>query len=124
MSDNNLSPEDQIIQMERTWVQAHRDLDLAAIEAILDDDYAQLKTDGTIISKRDLLESYASGTRYWEIAESEPLHIQVLAEVAVFYGRWRSKGVNNGVPFDYSTSFIAVYRQYGNEWKLVADASL
>lgn len=124
MTDNHKEIEEQIRQVERTWVQAHRDLDLHAIEFILDDDYSQLKADGTIIRKQDLLESYTSGERYWEIAQSNPIHIQIMGETALLFGRWRGKGVNSGEAFDYSAYFVAVYRKREHGWKLAADASL
>jgi ketosteroid isomerase-like protein len=124
MTDNLKGIEEQIRQVERAWVQAHRDLDLQAIESILDDEYSQLKADGTLIGKQDLLESYASGERYWEIAESNPIRIQIMGETALLFGRWRGKGVNSGEAFDYYAYFLAVYCKRADGWKLAADASL
>jgi ketosteroid isomerase-like protein len=116
--------EKELLRRERAWVKAHLDMDLNVIEEILDEEYAQLNFDGTITGKEDLIESYKSGNRYWEIAESDPIRTQLMGETGLLFGKWRGKGRNGGQSFDYATYFLAVYRKREGKWKLVADASL
>ncbi len=52
---------EEVIAAERRWGQAHRDLDLDALENLLEDDYVQIRPDGSVIGKREALESYRSG---------------------------------------------------------------
>jgi len=114
----------ELLNTEHEWVQAHQEMNLEVISAILDDEYTQLQSDGKTIGKQDLIASYSTGKRNWEIAKSEPVKIHIMGDVGLLFGKWRGKGENDGQSFDYSTYFLAVYRKRNNKWKLVADASL
>jgi len=46
--------------VERRWVRADRDLDLAVIEDILAGGYRQIQPDGTVIEKNQAVASYAA----------------------------------------------------------------
>ena len=109
---------------EQEWVRAHCEMNIEAIREILDDEYTQLKADGTLIGKQALLDSYSSGNRYWEIAKSDPIKIQIMGDIGLLFGKWRGKGINQGKPFDYAAYFLAVYRMQSGKWRLLADASL
>lgn len=124
MNDRIKYDQQELLKTERAWVQAHRQLDIHMIDQLLDDDYNQLKADGKVIGKRELVADYSSGDRYWEIAESEPIKVQITGEVGLLFGKWRGKGQNHGQPFDYSAYFLAVYRKSHQGWRLLADASL
>lgn len=113
-----------VLDVERRWVAAHRDLDLDTIKHILADDYRQIRDDGTVISRDELIQSYSSGTRYWEIAESDDYEIRLSGNVALLIGRWRGRGEYGGQAFDYTARFLAVYRLDEGKWKLVSDVSV
>lgn len=114
----------EVIAVEQAWVEAHRNLDLDTLEHILSDQYRQLQADGKVIGKQDLLVSYRTGLRNWEIAESDQYEIRMLGETALLIGRWRGKGQNQGEKFDYSARFLAVYQLEAGEWKLISDVSV
>ncbi len=113
-----------ILAVEKSWAAAHRDLDLDRIKSILSNQYRQVQADGRVIGKGELLASYRSDQRNWEIAESDQHEIRLLRNVALLIGRWRGKGENDGVPFDYAARFLAVYQIEHGEWKLVSDVSV
>ena len=114
---------EEVIAAERRWVQAHRDLDLDALENLLEDDYVQIRPDGSVIGKREALESYRSGKRRWDHAESDQYHVIMLGNSAVLVGRWIGRGENEGEPFDYTARFMAIYSKRDETWRLVADQS-
>lgn len=114
----------EIIAVEHAWVGAHRNLDLEKLEYILSDQYRQVKADGSVIGKQELLSSYRSGLRKWEIAESDQHEIRILGDTALLIGRWKGKGENQGKKFDYSARFLAVYQLEAGQWKLVSDISI
>jgi len=113
-----------VLNVERRWVEAHRNLDLDSISEILADDYRQIQADGTVIGKDELIASYNSGNRRWEIAESDDYEVRFMGSAALLIGRWRGKGENDGKLFDYTARFLAVYRLDDGEWKLVSDVSV
>jgi len=71
MSQPDTTPEGEIIEVERRWVQAHRDLDIDVIREILAEDYVQVRADGKVIGKAEVLQSYQTGRRYWDLAQSD-----------------------------------------------------
>ena len=66
---------DEITQVERRWVQVHRDLDLATIDEILAEDYAQIRDDGVVVGKSETIQSYRSGKRRWDYANIESAYL-------------------------------------------------
>ena len=114
----------EVLEVESLWVAAHRNLDLETLRDILSDDYRQIQSDGTVIGKEELLNSYRSGFRWWEIAISDEYEVRLLGNVALLIGRWRGVGENNGEKFDYSARFLAVYQLEDGEWKLISDVSV
>lgn len=113
----------EIIEAERRWVQAHRDLDLEVLESMLAEDYLQIRSDGSVVGRQEVLDSYKSGKRYWEIAESDEYKINVLGNSAILIGRWRGKGENDGESFDYTARFMSVYVKRSGKWLIAADQS-
>ena len=114
----------QVIQRDLEWAQAHLELDLEIIEQILSEDYQQRQPDGTYIGKKELLTSYGSGNRHWEVAESTDHHIQIDKNVAVVIGRWRGIGINNGERFDYRARFLSIYKLENGSWRMILDISM
>ena len=113
-----------LIETERKWAAAHLDLDLEMLEAILWDQYRQIQSDGSVIGKEELLASYRSGNRRWETAKSDQYEIRLFGDIALLIGRWRGVGENNGIRFDYTVRFLAVYWFEDGEWNLISDVSI
>jgi ketosteroid isomerase-like protein len=124
MIEPGMDDQQELIEIEQEWVRAHGEMDLQTIRSILDEDYTQLRTDGTLIGKSALVADYSTGQRHWDIAESEPIKVQIIGDIGLLFGKWRGKGMNHCQTFDYSTYFLAIYRKQEGKWKLLADASL
>ena len=107
----------EVLAVERAWVQAHRDLDLAVIDDILAEDYFQIQSGGTIIGREELLSSYASGRRRWMFAHGDEYEVRLLGETAVLTGRWTGQGTNHGKAFHYQARFMAVYVYRDGRWQ-------
>ena len=123
MSKSEVSIIDEIIRVEQRWVQAHRDLDLPTLEEILAEDYVQIRADGEVIGKAEAMQSYRSGNRRWDLAQSDQHRLRVYGDVAILVGRWTGRGVNDGEPFDYRARFMAIYVRRDKRWQLAADQS-
>ncbi|MEA3336709.1 MAG: nuclear transport factor 2 family protein [Chloroflexota bacterium] len=124
MSRNDQRKIAGVIETEKRWAAAHLDLDMDTIEAILSDEFMQIEADGSVIGKDELLISYRSGDRGWEIAQSDEYEVRLMGDVAILTGRWRGKGQNAGESFDYTARFMAVYRLEEDVWKQVAAVSV
>ncbi len=105
---------------ERRWVQAHRDLNTADIEFLLDEDYKRVEG-SKVVSKGNVVASYKSGHRRWEVAEGSDYSVQVFDGFAVVVGVWRGVGVNHDERFDYRARFLSLYVKRQEGWKLYRD---
>lgn len=114
----------EVLAVEMNWVAAHRTLDPEVLNSILAENYRQIQSDGSVIGKSELLKSYGSGERRWEIAHAGDYEARILGDVALLIGRWRGVGENSGENFDYSARFLAVYHKSEGDWKLVSDVSI
>jgi ketosteroid isomerase-like protein len=114
---------DEVIEAERRWVQAHRDLDIVTLESMLAEEYVQIRPDGSLVGKTAVLESYRSGNRRWDQADSDQYRVSLFGDVAILVGRWVGRGVNEGEPFDYTARFMTVYVKRDAKWLLVAEQS-
>lgn len=113
----------EVITVEREWVQALLDLDLATIARILAEDYTQIQSDGSVTGKAEALASYGSMLRHWDEADSSDYSVRILGDTALLIGRWRARGINNGERFDYQARFLAVYVKRDGRWQLLSDQS-
>ena len=114
---------DEILRVERRWVQAHLDLDLDTLEKIMADDYIQIRSDGSVAGKAETLASYQSGARSWNIAISDEYDLRVIGDIDLLVGRWKGRGLNAGKSFGYQARFMAVYTHRNGQWYLLADQS-
>jgi ketosteroid isomerase-like protein len=113
----------EILEAEQAWVQALRDMDLAALEALMAEDYTQILHDGSVIGKQEALASFQSQQRHWDYADSSGHMVRAYGDCAVLVGLWSARGENHGVAFDYQARFMAVYVRRSGNWQLVADQS-
>ena len=114
----------EVLETERKWVAAHQSLDIEMIGNILGENYRQIRADGSVIGKDELLASYSSRKRSWEIAQGDEYEVRIIGDVALLIGRWRGRGMNSGKRFDYSARFLAVYQKVKGNWKLISDVSV
>lgn len=113
----------QVMETEAQWVAAHRQLNTDVIDAIMAHDYTQITDSGAVLGKEEVLPTYQTTERHWEIAEGDEYQVRIYGDTAVVIGRWRGKGINHGHAFDYQARFMAVYVKRDGRWQLVADQS-
>lgn len=121
--ENNTPYLNEILTVEETWTRAHRDLNIAVIAEIMAPEYSQITADGRVIYRDEALASYRSGQRHWEFAQSDQLDVRIYGETALVIGRWRAKGTNHGLKFDYSARFSCVYVRRCGKWQIMLDHS-
>jgi hypothetical protein len=124
MIEPRMDDQQELLEIEQEWVRAHGEMALQTFRSILDEDYTQLRTDGTLIGKSALVADYSMGQRHWDIAESEPIKVQIIGDIGLLFEKWCGKGMNHRQTFDYSTYFLTICRKQEGKWKLLADTSL
>lgn len=112
-----------VIAVERAWVEAIRAKDLAGLAAMLADEYIAIGEDGRVFDKTAELAGLARPDRWWDFAESDEYDVRIHGDAALLIGRWRAKGVNGDVAFDYAARFVAVYVRQNGQWRLAFNQS-
>jgi ketosteroid isomerase-like protein len=112
-----------VLQAERYLAEAHLHLDLARFGDLLHPDYVIIQPGGKVEGKAETLASLRTGNRHWEIARSDEMDVQIYGETAVVVGKWRGKGQNGDIAFDYSARFLSVWVYEEGVWRNVAAQS-
>jgi ketosteroid isomerase-like protein len=107
----------EIIRAEHELAKAHLKMDLTVIDALLHNDYAVLQPGGKIETKEEVLDSYRTGNRHWDIAEVDDLDMKIYGDIARVIGLWKAAGTNNGVSFDYQARFLSIWIKENGMWK-------
>ena len=109
-----------VIQAEQALAAAHLTLDLATLDRLLHPDYVIVQPDGTIETKSATLVSLQTGDRHWDLAESDELIVHLHGDTAVVTGRWRGRGRNGTIHFDYHARFLSTWVRTAEGWRNVA----
>ena len=109
-----------VAALEQQLAEAHRTLNLEAIENLLHPDYLIVQPGGTIENRSEIISSLKSGTRHWDVAESDQLDVRVYGTTAVALGRWHAVGQNAGQSFDYTARFLSIWIKDKGSWRNIA----
>jgi len=113
----------EVLEAEARWTRAHLEGDVEAMARLMHRDYAIISPDGRVVDRDEALESYRGGGRRWDLAESDQHTVKVYGDTAVVIGRWRARGVNEGLSFDYSARYVSVWVRESGTWRIVSDQS-
>jgi len=114
---------EEVLAAEEEWTQAHLKTDKHALDRLMHPDYTIIKPSGEVWNKEKALASYVPGKRDWTEAGSSDHLVRVYGETAVVIGLWIAKGVNNGVPFDYSARDTSLWVKEEGRLLMVSDQS-
>jgi ketosteroid isomerase-like protein len=114
---------EQVLQAEREWLLAHLSCDVAALDRLMADEYAQVNDEGKVMRKAEVIASFEFGARHWDEARSDELQARVYGETVVVIGRWQARGVNAGYAFDYAARYVSVWVWRNSRWQMVTDQS-
>ena len=109
----------QVLLAERQFLLAHLNCDVAALDHLMADEYAQIDSKGSIVPKSEVIASFESGTRHWDEAHSDEFRVRLYGETAVVIGRWQARGVNAGQAFDYAARYLSVWVWRDDRWQMV-----
>lgn len=107
---------EQVRIAEEQLAAAHERMDVDLIDDLLHPDYVIIQPGGIVESKSQVLDSYRSGTRHWEFAQSDQMDIRLYGEMAIVIGQWQAKGRNGDVDFDYTARFLSVWVRQAGRW--------
>jgi ketosteroid isomerase-like protein len=119
-SGADTSEEAVVLRVQREWMEAVRDKDVAALDHILADDYTYTDSRGRVSTKADSLrQARATGGRMKAFHTSEAKAL-VHGDVAVVTGRVRIEGEAGGEPYDAEVRFTDVLARIDGRWRAIA----
>ncbi len=105
-----------VAQAEQRLADAHQQLDLNIIDALLHPDYVIVQPGGKVETKAEVLSSYRTGSRRWDRAQTDQLDIRLYDNAAVVVGRWQASGRHGEERFDYVARFLSIWVKQGGRW--------
>ncbi len=113
------SDEATIRSLESKWTDAYKQRQVAALAALLADDYVITMEDGTVLSKVGLL-SHNMGPLRVDTAEMMDLKVRLRENVAVVTGNYHERGVDGGKPYDLNDRLTDIWMKSNGKWQLIA----
>jgi ketosteroid isomerase-like protein len=120
MSSQASYDEEVVLRVQREWMEAVRDKDVAALDRILADDYTYTDSRGRVSNKADnLRQARAVGGRMKAFHTSDA-KARVYGDLAIVTGRMRIEGVASGQPYDAEVRFTDILARIDGRWRAVA----
>ena len=111
--------EEELLKVEKGFVDAIAKNDLEAIERFVTDDWIIINADGGIIDRERFLGVIKSGALTHEMMESEGIRIRVYGDSAVVSALTRSKGKFMGQEFTTHERSTDVFVRRDGQWRCV-----
>ncbi len=110
----------KIIAMENLWNQMQLNHDAAAMEKMIDDDFVLTDYDGTLLDKKQFLDSIKDMSIKLTQEMSEGMKLHPHGNTVVITGATREKGTQNGKPFAHNGRFTDTWIKKNGTWLCVA----
>jgi ketosteroid isomerase-like protein len=111
--------EEELLKVEKGFVDAIAKNDLEAIERFVTDDWIIINADGGIIDRERFLGVIKSGTLTHELMESDDMRVRVYGDSAVVSALTRSKGKFMGHEFTTHERSTDVFVRRDGQWRCV-----
>src|ERR1700739_2129130 len=110
----------KITALENKWNLAYQKGDIAALNALLADDFIITVEDGSTFSKPGYIAHSGDPDIKVDVSDMSDVKIRMHGNVAVVTGAYHEKGTNKGKPYEYHDRYTDVWQNIGGNWQLVA----
>ena len=108
----------KLLALESMWNRAAEAKDLRALDAIVDDDFVYVESDGKLLTKSEFL-AEIHGAKGFQLA-LESRVVRLHGNTAVVTGIYRRTGLEHGKPFMKRERFVDTWRQKNGIWVWIA----
>jgi ketosteroid isomerase-like protein len=105
--------------LESRWVDAYKQRRIAAVAALLAEDYVITLEDGSTYGKVGFI-SYNAGPLRVDIADLTDVKIRMHENIAVLTAAYHERGAFGGKSYDYHDRLTDVWMKSGGKWQLIA----
>ncbi|MGH9354839.1 MAG: nuclear transport factor 2 family protein [Terriglobia bacterium] len=110
----------EILKLQDQWDQALVRKDVRFIQHLYDDNIAYTNTQGTMLTKPQLIDLYESGVLTFYRMNHEDVKVRVFGDTAVLTGRSTSTMAYKGRVSHGPRRFTSVFVKENGQWRLVA----
>ena len=115
---------DQIIASEKALLLAIKDRDIASLDNLLHDDLLFNLPSGQTITKAADLDAHRSGQMTIFAIEAKEQQINMIGDTAVVAVTINLKGKYADEPIDGTFSYLRVWKNFNNQWKVIAGSCI
>lgn len=108
----------KIIALENAWNRAAETKNLRALDSILDDAFVYVDSEGTLLTKTDVL-SFVKTSRKLQVS-SESMMVRLHGDTAIVTGIYLTKSADHGRPFVRHDRFVDTWRHRNGVWVSIA----
>jgi ketosteroid isomerase-like protein len=112
--------EEVVLRVQREWMEAVRDKDVAALDRILADDYTYTDSRGRVSNKADNLRQARAASGRMKAFHTFDAKARVYGDLAIVTGRMRVEGTASGQPYDAEVRFTDILARIDGRWRAVA----
>lgn len=110
----------KVVAMENLWNQMQLNHDAPAMEKMIDEDFVLTDYDGTLLDKKQFLDSIKDMSIKLTQEMSEGMKLHQHGNTVVITGATREKGTQNGKPFAHNGRFTDTWIKKEGRWLCVA----
>ena len=114
------SPEAELLQLEKTWNEAHVRADAAALEALWADDIVVTVPKMAVLNRADAVGMARSGRIKFTKYETSGVSVRIFGDTALATGRLERIRERNGQVAEDHWQFTKVYRRQHGRWRVIA----
>jgi len=120
-SEQNMSVEQVIRQLDGARIQAQIDADAVALDRIYADDFVGIGPSGTVRTKPQVIADFTSGDLKFQSITTDDVRLRVYGDTAVETGRSTMIGQDKGKAVPRENRFTRVWIKQAGRWRLVAN---
>lgn len=113
----------ELIKLQHEWAAARVRRDAPFLERFYAKEFRITAMDGSIVSRADDIEAFASGALRPESVTNEDMSVAVYADTAVVTGLEKVKGTHKGAFGQFALRFTNVFVRRDGRWQLVTHQS-
>jgi hypothetical protein len=110
----------RLLALENAWNQAQLQRDARALDALVPDTFVYTDYDGTVMNKADFLADNRDPAYKPTLVTNEDMRVFSYPGAAVVIGKYHTKGIYKGKPFEHWGRFTDTWIYQNNTWQCVA----
>jgi ketosteroid isomerase-like protein len=110
----------KITALESKWCDAYKQRDVAAMSALLADDFIITVEDGNTYGKAGYIAHSGDANTQVQVSEMIELKVRVRGNVAIVTGAYHEKGKTKGKPYEYHDRLTDTWINSEGKWLVLA----